>query len=83
MWLKVGYMHKGWLLVKEKFHHSYETKRLSETFDTHNIDIQIIDPNEIDIFVNKDNKSSILVYGKSAPLPDFIFQEQVVEQHTT
>ena len=66
-------MHKGWLLVKEKFHHSYETKRLSETFDAHDIDIQIIDPNEIDIFVNKENKSSILVYGNSAPLPDFIF----------
>ena len=66
-------MHKGWLLVKEKFHDSYETKRLVETFEAHNIDIQIIDPNEIDIFVNKENKSSILVYGNSAPLPDFVF----------
>ena len=66
-------MHKGWLLVKEKFHNSYETGRLVDTFEAHNINIQIIDPNEIDIFVNKENKSSILVYGNSAPLPDFIF----------
>ena len=66
-------MHKGWLLVKEKFHNSYETGRLVETFEAHNVDIQLIDPNEIDIFVNKENKSSILVYGNSAPLPDFIF----------
>ena len=66
-------MHKGWLLVKEKFHDSYETGRLVDTFEAHNIDIQIIDPNEIDIFVNKENKSSILVYGQSAPLPDFVF----------
>ena len=66
-------MHKGWLLVKEKFHNSYETGRLVETFEAHNINIQIIDPNEIDIFVNKDNKSSILVNGESLPLPKFVF----------
>ena len=55
--------HKGWLLVKEKFHNSYETGRLVDTFEAHNIDIQIIDPNEIDIFVNKENRQSILVNG--------------------
>ena len=66
-------MHKGWLLVKEKFHNSYETGRLVDTFEAHNIDIQLIDPNEIDIFVNKDNKSSILVNGESLPLPKFVF----------
>ena len=66
-------MHKGWLLVKDKFHNSYETGRLVDTFEAHNVNIQIIDPNEIDIFVNKENKASILVYGNSAPLPDFVF----------
>ena len=66
-------MHKGWLLVKEKFHHSYETGRLVDTFESHDIDIQIIDPNEIDIFVNKENRQSVLVYGNSVPLPEFIF----------
>ena len=38
-------MHKGWLLVKEKFHNSYETGRLVDTFEAHNVNIQIIDPN--------------------------------------
>jgi len=66
-------MHKGWLLVKDKFHNSYETGRLVDTFEAHNIDIQIIDPNEIDIFVNKENRQSVLVYGNSVPLPEFIF----------
>ena len=66
-------MHKGWLLVKEKLHNSYETGRLVDTFEAHNINIQLIDPNEIDIFVNKDNKNSILVNGESLPLPKFVF----------
>ena len=66
-------MNKGWIVCKEKFHNSYETGRLVDTFEAHNINIQLIDPNEIDIFVNKENKSSILVYGKSAPLHDFVF----------
>ena len=66
-------MHKGWLLVKEKFHNSYETKRLCDTFEAHNVDIQIIDPNEIDIFVNKENRQSVLVYGETYPLPNFVF----------
>ena len=66
-------MHKGWLLVKPKFHDSYETTRLVEEFKNHNIDVKCIDPNEIDIFVNKENRQSILVNGHSLPLPKFIF----------
>ena len=66
-------MHKGWLLVKPKFHDSYETNRLIEEFTNHNIDVKIIDPNEIDIFVNKETRQSILVNGESLSLPKFIF----------
>ena len=66
-------MHKGWLLNKPKFHDSYETTRLVEEFKNHNIDVRIIDPNEIDIFVNKENRQSILVNGESLPLPKFVF----------
>ena len=44
-------MVRGWILNKPKFHDSYETKRLLEEFKNHNIDVNIIDPNEIDIFV--------------------------------
>ena len=66
-------MNKGWMLVKQKFMDSYETQRLLEEFGNHNIEVKLIDPNEIDIFVNKENKQSILVNGKSLPLPKFIF----------
>ena len=66
-------MAKGWMLVKQRFMDSYETQRLLEEFGNHDIEVKLIDPNEIDIFVNKENKQSILVNGKSLPLPKFIF----------
>lgn len=66
-------MNKGWMLVKPKFQESYETQRLLEEFGNHDIEVKLIDPNEIDIFVNKENKQSILVNGKSLPLPKFVF----------
>jgi len=66
-------MNKGWILCKPQFQGSYETNRLVEEFKNHNIDISLIDPNEIDIFVNKENRQSILVNGQSLPLPKFVF----------
>ena len=66
-------MSKGWMLVKPKFQESYETQRLLEEFGNHDIEVKLINPNEIDIFVNKENKQSILVNGKSLPLPKFVF----------
>jgi len=66
-------MNKGWILCKPRFYNSYETTRLAEEFKNHNIDVKVIDPHEIDIFVNKDNKNSILVNGESLPLPKFVF----------
>ncbi len=66
-------MVSGWLLCKPQFHDSYETNRLVEEFKNNDVGVRIIDPNEIDIFVNKENKSSILVNGESLPLPKFVF----------
>ena len=63
----------GWILVKDKFWESYETNRLIEEFQKQDIDIQLVDPNTIDIFVNKDNKKSILVNGEESDLPKFVF----------
>ena len=63
----------GWMLVKDRFWESYETNRLIEEFQKQDIDIQLVDPNTIDIFVNKDNKKSILVNGEPSDLPNFVF----------
>ncbi len=63
----------GWILAKTRFHKSYETTRLVEEFEKAGIRIDVIDPNEIDIFVNKENRQSILVNGDSVRLPSFVF----------
>ena len=66
-------MIKGWILVKKNFMESYESKRIVYEFEKQNISIELVDPNTIDIFVNKENRQSILVNGKSLPLPKFVF----------
>ena len=66
-------MHKGWILCKPRFQKSYETNRLVEEFKNQGIGVEVIDPNEIDIFVNKENRQSVLVNGESLPLPKFVF----------
>ena len=63
----------GWMLVKDRFWESYETERLVEEFHKQNINVQLVDPNTIDIFVNKENKKSIVVNGKASELPRFVF----------
>ena len=63
----------GWILVKDRFWKSYETNRLIEEFQKQDIDIQLVDPNTIDIFVNKENRQSILVNGEPSDLPKFVF----------
>jgi gamma-F420-2:alpha-L-glutamate ligase len=63
----------GWMLVKDRFWESYETNRLIEEFQKQDIEIQLVDPNTIDIFVNKENKKSILVNGLESDLPKFVF----------
>jgi len=47
----------GWILVKDRFWKAYETDRLIEEFQKQDIEIQLVDPNTIDIFVNKENKN--------------------------
>ena len=66
-------MSKGWILCKPRFQDSYETNRLVEEFKNQGIGVEVIDPSEIDIFVNKENRQSVLVNGESLPLPKFVF----------
>ena len=66
-------MNKGWMLVKDRFWESYETNRLIEEFQKQDIEIQLVDPTTVDIFVNQDSKKSILVNGEPSNLPQFVF----------
>ena len=62
----------GWILYKNKVEESYETKRLIEEFEKTGIKIRVVNPQDVDIFVDRDDRKSIRVGGKSRPLPDFV-----------
>lgn len=62
----------GWILYKNKIEESYETQKLVEEFEKQNIKVRVVHPDEVDIFVDRDDRKSIRVAGKSRPLPDFV-----------
>ena len=62
----------GWILYKTDPKESWETQRLIEEFEKQDIEVRVVNPQDVDIFVDRDDRSSILVAGKSRTLPDFI-----------
>ena len=62
----------GWILYKNEIEESYETQKLVEEFEKQEIKIHVVNPQDVDIFVDRDDRKSILVDGKSRPLPDFV-----------
>ena len=62
----------GWILYKNKVEESYETKRLIEEFEKTGIKIRVVNPQDVDIFVDRDDRKSIRVGGKARKLPDFV-----------
>ena len=62
----------GWILYKRKLEDSYETQRLVEEFEKQEIKVRVVNPQDVDIYVDRDDRKSIRVSGKSRPLPDFV-----------
>jgi gamma-F420-2:alpha-L-glutamate ligase len=62
----------GWILYKNNVKESYETLRLVEEFEKQGIKIRVVNPQDVDIFVDRDDRKSIRVGFKSRPLPDFV-----------
>ena len=62
----------GWILYKNNIEESYETQKLIEEFEKQEITVRVVHPDEVDIFVDRDDRKSIRVAGKSRPLPDFV-----------
>ncbi len=62
----------GWILYKNDVSESWETQKLIEEFEKQEIKIRVVDPQDVDIFVDKDDRKSILVTGKARTLPDFV-----------
>ena len=62
----------GWVLYKNPIDESWETQKLIEEFEKQGIKVRVVNPQDVDIFVDRDDRKSILVDGKSRLLPDFV-----------
>ena len=62
----------GWILYKKDLSESWETQRLIEEFEKQDIQIRVVNPQDVDIYVDRDDRKSILVDGKARALPDFV-----------
>ena len=62
----------GWILYKKDISESYETQRLVEEFEKQDIKIHVVNPQDVDILVDREDRKSIRVKGKSRQLPDFV-----------
>ena len=62
----------GWILYKNDISESYETQKLIEEFKKQDIKVRVVQPDDVDIFVDRDDRKSILVAGRTRQLPDFV-----------
>ena len=62
----------GWILYKNPIEESWETNKLVEEFNKQGIEVRVVNPNDVDIFVDRDDRKSIIVGGKPRALPDFV-----------
>ena len=62
----------GWILYKNPIEESYETQKLVEEFKKQDFKVHVVNPEDVDIFVDRDDRKSILVDGKARILPDFV-----------
>jgi gamma-F420-2:alpha-L-glutamate ligase len=65
-------MINGWILYKNDIEESYETQRLIEEFEKQDLKVRVVHPDDVDIFVDRDDRKSILVSGKARALPGFV-----------
>jgi len=62
---------KGWIFTTQE-NPSYETKRLIECFAQEGIECFAIHPNNVDIFISKESRRSVLVSNEHTSIPDFV-----------
>ena len=62
----------GWIIHKKQLGENHEVQRLVEEFEKRDIKIRVVNPKDVDIFVDRDDRKSILVEGVPRKLPDFV-----------
>ena len=61
----------GWIIHKKALGENHEVQRLVEEFEKRDIKIRVVNPQDVDIFVDRDDRKSIIVSGEPRKLPDF------------
>ena len=62
----------GWIIHKKALGENHEVQRLVEEFEKREIKIRVVNPQDVDIFVDRDDRKSIIVGGEPRKLPDFV-----------
>ena len=62
----------GWIIHKQELGENFEVERLVEEFQKQSVNIRVVNPQDVDIFVDRDDRKSIIVKGKPRQLPDFV-----------
>ena len=62
----------GWIIHKKALGENHEVKRLVEEFEKRDIKVRVVNPQDVDIFVDRDDRKSIIVSGEPRKLPDFV-----------
>jgi len=62
---------KGWIFTTQS-EPSYETKRLIDCFKDDGVECYFVHPNNVDIFIDKDDRKSVLVDNEYTNIPDFV-----------
>ena len=62
----------GWIIHKKELGENFEVQRLVEEFEKRDIKIRVVNPQDVDIFVDRDDRKSIIVDGEPRKLPDFV-----------
>lgn len=62
----------GWIIHKQELGENFEVERLVEEFEKQKINIRVVNPKDVDIFVDRDDRKSIIVSGVPRQLPDFV-----------
>jgi len=62
----------GWIIHKQELGENFEVQRLVEEFEKQEVNIRVVNPQDVDIFVDRDDRKSIIVKGKPRQLPDFV-----------
>ena len=50
----------GWIIHKKSIGENHEVKRLVDEFEKQDIKIRVVNPQDVDIFVDRDDRKSII-----------------------